>query len=88
MGAVGFLRSEFIGLRVRVLMSSHPTLTGIEGEIVDETKNTVVIRTEKGDKRIPKHTSVLLIFFPDGNQVKIDGAKIVGRPEERIKKAR
>lgn len=81
------LKSELIGLRVRIIMSSHPDLIGIEGTIVDETKNTVIVRTSRGDKRIPKHTSVFLISFPDGNQVKIDGDKIVGRLEDRIRKA-
>ena len=80
------LRGELIGLHARVVMSSHPGLIGTEGKIIDETKNLLILRTQRGDKKIPKNTSVFLITFPDGNEVKVDGIKILGRPEDRIRK--
>ena len=82
------MRGELIGLMARVVMSSHPPLVGVEGRIIDETKNLLVLRTKRGDKKIPKSTSVFLITSPDGNEVKIDGIKIIGRPEDRIRKYR
>ncbi len=83
-----FLKTTLIGSRVSVVMSSHPGLIGIEGEVVDETKNMLVIRTKSGDKKVPKNTSVFQITLPNGNQIKIDGVKIVGRLEDRIRKTR
>jgi ribonuclease P protein subunit POP4 len=80
------LKRELIGLRASVVMSSHPDLIGISGEIVDETKNMLVIRSASGDKKIPKAACVFEITLPDGNQVKIDGIKIVGSVEDRIRR--
>lgn len=82
------LRGELIGLHARVVMSSHLPLVGMEGKIVDETKNLLILRTPRGDKKIPKSTSVFLITSAGGNEVKVDGIKILGRPEDRIKKRR
>ena len=37
-----FLKQEFIGLPVRVVECSDTTMKGMEGEIIDETKNMLV----------------------------------------------
>ena len=41
-----------IGKKVEVKDSRNPSLIGIKGEIVDETKNMLVIRTEKGEVKV------------------------------------
>lgn len=47
----------------------------------------IVIKTDNSSvKRIPKNSVVLEVTIPDNGKVKIDGVKIVGRPENRIKK--
>jgi ribonuclease P protein subunit POP4 len=80
-------RHEFIGLKIKVVGSSHPGFIGIEGKIVDETKNTIKIEDDKGkEKIIPKKVSVFHFELPDGKKVEIDGKIMVARPEDRIKK--
>ena len=79
-------RHEIIGLRVRVLASSCSSMTGLAGTIVDETKNMLVVETDEGVKKIPKETSVFLLTLPDGKEVKLEGWRIVGRPEDRVRK--
>jgi len=86
--AKDIFKREFIGLQARIVMSTHPPLVGVHGKIIDETKNMLILRTPNGYKKIPKTTSVFLITFPDGKEVKVDGIKIVGRPEDRIRKCR
>ena len=76
-----FLRQEFIGLKAKVLESSDASLEGIEGVIIDETKNMLIIETKKGIKKIAKD---IAIFEINGNIV--DGKKIKYRPEDRIGK--
>jgi len=76
-----FLRGEFIGLKAKVLDSKDSSLKGIEGIIIDETKNMMVIETPKGIKKVAKN---IAIFEIDGHS--IDGKKIRYRPEERIGK--
>ncbi len=60
---------------------------GTKGRIIYETKNTLVIRTEKGDSIIPKEKRVFLFKLPNGKQVIVSGDRLLGRPEERVKKA-
>ncbi len=72
-----------IGVSVEVVSSRNPSLVGIAGEVIDETRNTLRLLTPKGVKVLVKDAVTLNI---DG-QV-IDGDKFIGRIEERIKRSR
>lgn len=76
---------ELIGLKARIEKSLNKSLEGIEGIIIDETKKTITIETEKGKKIIPKDVVVLAISVGSKNLL-INGRLLLGRPEERIKK--
>ncbi len=80
-------RHEFVGLYVKVADSTHDGLIGIEGKVVDETKNTILIEQEdKIEKMIPKGVATFHFSLPDGKIVEIEGKTIIARPEDRIKK--
>jgi len=78
------LRHELIGLDVSVVEASNPLHRGIAGLIVDETRNTLLIRTPAGDRRIQKQYSRFRIILPDRTRVIIDGSALVAAPERRI----
>ena len=78
------LRHELIGLDVLVARASNPGHVGVSGRIIDETKNTLVILTGRGETRIPKRFSVFRIRLPDGTTVEIDGSSLETQPERRI----
>jgi ribonuclease P protein subunit POP4 len=80
------LLGELIGLRVRVVRATHPGYQGIEGTVVDETKNLLVVETSEGIKKLPKPDIVVEFRLPDGGLICVDGARITVRPEERTKK--
>ena len=80
------LKNEFIGLNAKVVRSSHPDYIGITGRVVDETRNTLVIRHKNKNKIIVKNTAVFHFALQDGTTIEIDGNAIVGRPEARLKK--
>lgn len=82
------LRHEFIGLDAKVVRSTHPDYVGITGKVIDETRNTLVIRQKNKDKVVVKNTAVFHFTLPDGTIVEIEGNAIVGRPEDRLKKRR
>lgn len=82
------LRHELIGLSVEVADSSDQNLVGKKGTVVDETQNTVAIEEDGGIKSLQKSAVVLRVTLPDGEEVQIDGKKLVARPEDRIKKCR
>jgi ribonuclease P protein subunit POP4 len=74
---------EIIGKEVRVARSSCKDLAGTQGRILDETKNTLLLQTEKGRKRIPK--SCCDFFFVEEG-VEVPGKTFAVRPEDRTKK--
>jgi len=80
------LQQELIGLNAKVVRSSHPSYMGIEGRVLDETRNTILILHKNKKKIIIKNTSVFDFTMPDGTILEIDGKAIIGRPEDRIKK--
>lgn len=76
---------ELIGLRVRVVSGACLDYAGINGRVVDETKNTLVLETAKGEVLVPKKGSTFR-FFLGADAVDVDGSLIAMRPEERPKK--
>jgi len=78
------LRHELIGLDVSVVEASNPLHCGISGMIIDETRNTLLIRTPCGNRRIQKQYSRFRIILPDGTRVILNGSALVSAPERRI----
>ena len=82
------LQHELIGLEARVINSSDQNLIGTYGTIVDETRDMLVIGHGSKSKIVQKAASIFRITLPSGEEVEIDGAKLVARPEDRVKKRR
>jgi ribonuclease P protein subunit POP4 len=79
-------RHELIGLVVEVADSTNPSLTGISGRVVDETRNTLVVETKDGEKRVPKACARFIFTLPDGRRAQVDGSALESQPENRINK--
>ena len=77
-------KHELIGLEGEIVSSSDPTLVGRKGLIVDETMNTFILATPKGEKRIPKKIVVIKVKI-NKEEVVIQGKRLIGRPEDRVK---
>ncbi len=76
------MKQTLIGKFVRAVNAKNPSLQGIEGKVVDETKNTITIRKkDKQEKRMIKKQVTLAV---DGKVV--EGAELTKRIEERMKK--
>lgn len=80
------VRHELIGLKVKVKNSTNKDQMSLKGKVVDETYNTLKIETKKGEKVIPKNTTIFIFTLPNGTKVQVDGKLLVARPEDRIKK--
>jgi ribonuclease P protein subunit POP4 len=79
------IRHELIGLDVKVVDDSNPHHISISGRVIDETRNTLVIRQRGEAKRIAKRNALFLFRLPVGD-VEVKGAALVGRPEDRVKR--
>ncbi|HII94905.1 MAG TPA: ribonuclease P protein subunit [Methanofastidiosum sp.] len=70
-----------LGKQVEVIQSSNRYEVGIKGLVIEDTKNTIKVRTENGVKILIKNSIILMI-----NDKKIDGNLLIGKEEERIKR--
>lgn len=80
-------REELIGLKVKIKECKDPSWIGKIGLIVDETKNTFLIKVDNQKKKIAKNIAKFEFEYED-KKIIIDGSKIKYRPEDRIKKVR
>ncbi len=81
------IREEFVGTEGKVTSSNHADYVGLSGMVMDETSNTFVFQHEGKMKSIVKESAVFNFQFSDGTIVEIDGKLLVGKPEDRLKKA-
>jgi ribonuclease P protein subunit POP4 len=82
--ARNILRHEIIGMDVLVVSASNSLHRGIAGKVIDETRNTLIIRTSSGDKMIPKMHSCFRFRFEGGTKVDVDGSVLIIPPEKRV----
>lgn len=75
---------ELIGLDVTVKESTNPSQIGITGRVVDETKNTLLIETERGERRVQKKYTTFHFHLPEFT-VSVCGNLLHSQPENRIK---
>jgi len=74
-------KGELIGRNIEILSSKNKANTGLKGKIINETRNTIQIKTKKGEKKtlIKKNITFKM------NEATIKGEEIQAAPEERIK---
>ena len=82
----GVARRELIGLDVRVL-SPDKGMDGLAGRVVDETKNTLLVETSAGEKRVAKQGN-RFAFRTGAHEEIVSGDEFTFQPEDRTKKVR
>ncbi len=85
------IHHELIGLDTKVADSTNASLIGIEGRIVNETKNILTVDNDVQEKKIPKSCSSFIFTIPsvEGKRylpltIKVDGRLLLSQPEKRI----
>ena len=79
-------RHELIGLFVTV-GSANADWDGLEGTVVDETKNTFLVEQNDRVLRVPKPGN-RFVFRVGNERFVVNGDRIKFRPEDRTKKVR
>ena len=72
----------WLSRNLEVTDSTDPTLVGISGTVVDETRRTILVNTGGNEVTLAKDTIRFTI-----EDEEIDGTLVGQRPEERIGKA-
>lgn len=80
------VRYEFIGTKAKVTRSRHEDYAGIQGKVVDESRNTFTIQNGEARRTVLKESAIFHFTFSDRTVVEISGKLLVGRPEDRLKK--
>ena len=73
---------ELIGEEVMVIEATNPSLVGLTGKVVDETKATIRVLQDGEIKTLLKN-AVVLKLLRTGKI--IDGKTLLKRPEDRLK---
>ena len=79
---------ELIGLNMRVISTRDNTFKGVEGLIIDETRNTFQIYPSSRSRKkiiIPKNITTFSFQIPKGEEVIVNGQILVGKPQDRLK---
>jgi ribonuclease P protein subunit POP4 len=77
-------RHELIGMDVLVVSASNSLHRGISGRVIDETRNTIIVRSSSGDKMVPKSQSCFRFMIEGGTAVDVDGSVLIMPPERRV----
>lgn len=80
------IKHELIGLKTEVIQSKNKKNVGIKGSVIDETRNTLTIKTKDGEKKVAKEESKFMFTLANNQKVAVEGGLIVGKPESRLKK--
>lgn len=81
------LQHELIGLKTKIGASTNKNLIGLSGAVVDETRNMLVIETERRvEKKVAKAKNMFIFEWGSGVRVRVKGNLLVSRPEDRIKR--
>ncbi len=83
MGRITRYPHELIGEKVKIAKATNKSLEGVSGEIVDETRQLILVQTENKVVKVLKTVIIELELLGSG-QV-LSGEEISKRPEERIK---
>ena len=78
------LKKELIGCALEVTDAQNKSLIGIYGKIIDETKNTIIIRDKNKNKKTLLKDQIRFIIEMNNKRIEIDGKKINKRTEKRI----
>ena len=73
--------APWLARNISVVESKDPTLVGVSGMILEDTRRTLRVRTISGILTLPKD---VITFTIDSDKDVIDGASVTQRPEDRI----
>ncbi|MHA1144714.1 MAG: ribonuclease P component 1 family protein [Candidatus Helarchaeota archaeon] len=82
------LMQELIGAEIRIEDATDPHLKNLAGIIINETKNMLIIseKETRKNKKIPKRTGIFQIKLKNGMKIRVNGKRLINRPEDRLKK--
>ena len=75
---------ELIGTKISVVDATNKSLIGLEGKVMDEPRNTLLIESEHKEVILIKE-QITIEFKYKNQKVRVNGKILVARPEDRLK---
>ena len=72
---------DLIGQDITIINSKNKEIVGINGKVIMETKNMIILDTKNGKKNIPKDICQL---SNNKGIIQTDSTKLSKRPHERL----
>ncbi len=79
------LQHELIGLPVKIVQSFNPSQENLEGQVIDETMRTIILRSDNRTRTMQKIGTTFRFALTDGSKADVNGEKLLRRPEDRVK---
>ena len=77
------ITDRLIGKQIETIYKDNHDIT-FQGTVINETKQTIQLKTETGIKILPKERLIFCFSYKQ-KKLRINGSLFKGRPEERIK---
>ena len=74
------IHMPWLSRNITVVESLDPTLVGLTGTVLEETRRTIRVLTDSGRVRLAKN---VITFRIDSGEL-IEGSSVTQRPEDRI----
>ncbi|MBM30795.1 MAG: hypothetical protein CMD77_07780 [Gammaproteobacteria bacterium] len=74
------IHMPWLSRSITVVESLDPTLVGLTGTVLEETRRTIRVLTDSGRVRLAKN---VITFRIDSGEI-IEGSSVTQRPEDRI----
>ncbi len=77
---MSLIHMPWLSRNITVVDSLDPTLVGLSGTVIEETRRTIRVLTDSGRVRLAKN---VISFRIDSGEL-IEGSSVIQRPENRI----
>ncbi len=77
---ISSIHMPWLSRSITVVESLDPTLVGLTGTVLEETRRTIRVLTDSGRVRLAKN---VITFRIDSGEI-IEGSSVTQRPEDRI----
>ncbi len=77
---------SLIGKKIKVIYSSNKNQIGIEGLIIGETQNFLIILINSNKEIKLKKNDLVIELYLDGNLIELNCNQIIGTIQHRLKK--
>ncbi len=75
-----------IGAQIDIVDSKNQTLNGLKGTVIDETRNTIIVKSNNKVKNVIKNQIKFVLITKNNMTIKSNGTSLIGGQEDKIRR--